>query len=80
MKTDVYTRNVDAQDELLARISDAAASLNKGEDQLRRYKRDCARALQSELKLLKPATLIPPQPNHTETSTHIETRTIRPMW
>ena len=23
---------------------------------------------------------IPPQPNHTETPTHIEPRTIRPMW
>ena len=28
----------------------------------------------------KPATWIPPQPNHTETPTHIEPRTIRPMW
>jgi len=28
---------------------------------------------------LKPATRIPLQPNHTETPTHIEPRTIRPM-
>ena len=27
-----------------------------------------------------PATRIPLQPNHTETPTHIEPRTIRPMW
>ena len=27
-----------------------------------------------------PATWIPLQPNHTETPTHIEPRTIRPMW
>ena len=30
--------------------------------------------------LLKPATRIPLQPNHTETPTYIEPRTIRPMW
>jgi len=35
--------------------------------------------LQAEAQLLQPATRIPPQPNHTETPTHIET-TIRPMW
>jgi len=29
---------------------------------------------------LQPATRIPLQPNHTETPTHIEPRTIRPMW
>ena len=29
--------------------------------------------------VLKPATRIPLQPNQTETPTHIETRTIRPM-
>ena len=29
---------------------------------------------------LKPATRIPLQPNHTETPTHIEPRTIPPMW
>jgi len=29
---------------------------------------------------LQPATRIPPQTSHTETPTHIETRTIRPMW
>jgi len=28
----------------------------------------------------KPATRIPLQPNHTKTPTHIEPRTIRPMW
>jgi len=31
-------------------------------------------------KKWKPATRIPLQPNHTETPTHIEPRTIRPMW
>ena len=31
-------------------------------------------------KILKPATRIPLQPNHTEIPTHIEPRTIRPMW
>jgi len=31
-------------------------------------------------RLKQPATRIPPQPNHTETPTHIEPRTIRPMW
>jgi len=30
---------------------------------------------QASACLLKPATLIPPQPSHTETPTHIETRT-----
>jgi len=29
---------------------------------------------------LKPATQIPLEPNHTETPTHIEPRTTRPMW
>ena len=29
---------------------------------------------------LQPASRIPLQPNHTETPTHIEPRTIRPMW
>ena len=29
---------------------------------------------------VQPATRIPLQPNHTETPTHIEPRTIRPMW
>ena len=28
----------------------------------------------------QPATWVPLQPNHTETPTHIEPRTIRPMW
>ena len=32
------------------------------------------------LFMLQPATRIPLQPNHTETPTHIERRTIRPMW
>ena len=35
--------------------------------------------LQAEAQL-QPATRIPLQPNHTETPTHIEPRTIRPMW
>jgi len=30
--------------------------------------------------VLQPATWIPLQPNHTETPTHVEPRTIRPMW
>jgi len=30
--------------------------------------------------VLQPATQTPSQPNHTETPTHIEPRTIRPMW
>jgi len=30
--------------------------------------------------VLQPATRIPPQPSHTETPTHIEPRTIQPMW
>jgi len=30
--------------------------------------------------VLQPATQIPLQPNHTETPTNIEPRTIRPMW
>ena len=37
--------------------------------------------LQAEAQLvLQPATWIPLQPNHTESPTHIEPRTIRPMW
>ena len=37
--------------------------------------------LQAEAQLvLQPATQIPLQPNHTETPTHIEPITIRPMW
>jgi len=32
------------------------------------------------LMRMKPATRIPLQPNHTETPTHIEPRTLRPMW
>jgi len=30
--------------------------------------------------VLQPATRIPLQPNQTETATHIEPRTMRPMW
>ena len=30
--------------------------------------------------VLQPATRIPLKPNHTETPTHMEPRTIRPMW
>jgi len=40
MKSEVYKRNVDARDQLLARILDAAASMKKGENQLRRTTRD----------------------------------------
>jgi len=36
MKNEVYKRNVDTQDELLACILDAAARIEKCEDQLRR--------------------------------------------
>jgi len=35
--------------------------------------------LQAEA-VLQPATRIPLQPNHTESPTHIEPRTIRPIW
>jgi len=35
--------------------------------------------LQAEAQL-QPATPIPLQPNRTQTPTHIEPRTIRPMW
>jgi hypothetical protein len=40
MKTWVYRRKVDTRDELLARILDAAACINKREGQLRRTTRD----------------------------------------
>ena len=40
MKSEVYRRKVDTQDELLARVFDAAASTKKREDQLRRTSRD----------------------------------------
>jgi hypothetical protein len=40
MKSEVYKRKVDTPDELLARILDAAASIKKREDQLRRTTRD----------------------------------------
>jgi hypothetical protein len=44
MKSEVYKRKVDTRDELLARILDAAASIKKREDQLRRTTRDlCTR-------------------------------------
>ena len=38
--------------------------------------------LEAEAQLVapQPATLIPLQPNHTKSPTHIEPRTIRPMW
>jgi len=39
-KLKVYKRNVDTPGELLANILDAAASINKCEDQLRRTTRD----------------------------------------
>jgi hypothetical protein len=38
--SEVYKRNVDARDEVLARILDAAARIKKREDQLRRTTRD----------------------------------------
>jgi hypothetical protein len=40
MKNEVYKSKVDAPDELLARILDAAACIKKYEDQLRRKTRD----------------------------------------
>jgi hypothetical protein len=40
MKSEIDKRKVDTPDELLARILDAAASIEKGEDQLRRTTRD----------------------------------------
>ena len=44
MKSEVYKRKMDAPDELLARILDAAASIKKSEDQLRRTTNDlCTR-------------------------------------
>jgi hypothetical protein len=39
MKSEVYKRKVDTRDELLARILDAAAGINKSEDQLRQITR-----------------------------------------
>jgi hypothetical protein len=36
MKSEVYERNVDIREELLVSILDAAASMKKSEDQLRR--------------------------------------------
>ena len=44
MKREVQKRNVGTRDELLARISDAAARIKRREDQLRRTTRDlCTR-------------------------------------
>jgi hypothetical protein len=40
MKSEAYNRKVDARDELLARILDAASSIKEREDQLRRKTRD----------------------------------------
>ena len=40
MKGQVYQRRLDTQDELLARIFDAAARIKKREDQLRRTRRE----------------------------------------
>jgi len=40
MKSKMYKRKVETPDELLARISDAAAHIKKREDQLRRTTRD----------------------------------------
>ena len=44
MKSEVYKRNVNTPDELLARILDAAVSIKEREDQLRRTTRNlCTR-------------------------------------
>jgi len=44
MKSELYKREVDTRDELLARILDAAARMKKRTDHLRRIKRDrCTR-------------------------------------
>jgi hypothetical protein len=40
MKSEVYKRKVDTQDELLARVLDAAARTKEREDHLRRTSRD----------------------------------------
>jgi hypothetical protein len=40
MKSEVYKRNVDTADELLASILDVAGCIKKPEDQLRRTARD----------------------------------------
>jgi hypothetical protein len=40
VKREVYKRKVDTQDELLARVVDAAARIKKREDRLRRTKRE----------------------------------------
>jgi hypothetical protein len=41
MKSEVYKRNVDTRDELLARMLDAAACVKRREDQLRRTAHTC---------------------------------------
>jgi hypothetical protein len=51
LKSEVCKRNVDARDEVLARILNATARINKREDQLRRTTRDFAHELQSALRL-----------------------------
>jgi hypothetical protein len=40
MKSEVYKKNVETRDEVLARILDSAARIKKLEDQLRRTTRD----------------------------------------
>ena len=52
MKSEVYGRRVDTQDELLARIWDAAARMKKREYQLRRTTRGLANELRSVLRLM----------------------------
>jgi hypothetical protein len=39
VRSEIYKRRVDTQDELLARILDAAAGIKKREDQTDRYRR-----------------------------------------
>ena len=51
MKSEVYKREVDTQDELLARVFDAAAGIKKREGQLRQKTRDFRKELQSALRL-----------------------------
>jgi hypothetical protein len=51
MKSDIYKRNVDTRDNLLARILDAASRKNKSEDQLRQQQTIFANELQIALKL-----------------------------
>ena len=51
MKSEVCKIKVDTQDELLARILDAAACIKKRENQLRRKNAILAHGLQSALRL-----------------------------